>query len=160
MDIIFIGQFVSREESLKDLNYSQAANSYQITFLKLIKPKLIISIIPIFINKHYQFSFPIEIINFINNPLKRNSFRHKLLRLYKDTKQTLNIVRDSKIRNVWFYNITISNVFIFLYVFLLTKKKTYVLVADYSFSKTNLINVLLNYSIRISKGVIVWNSNI
>ena len=96
MDIIFIGQFVSREESLKDLNYSQAANSYQITFLKLIKPKLIISIIPIFINKHYQFIFPGEIINFINNPLKENSFGHKLLRLYKDTKQTLNIVRYSE----------------------------------------------------------------
>lgn len=160
MDIIFIGQFVSREESLTDLNYSQAANSYQITFLKLIKPKLIISIIPIFINKHSPFSFPIDKIKFINNPLKGNSFYHKILRLYKDTKHTLNIVRDSKIRNVWFYNITISNVFIFLYIFFFTKKKPYVLVADYSFSKTNLINVLLNYSIRISKGAIVWNSNI
>jgi hypothetical protein len=114
MDIIFIGQFVSKKESLNDINYSQAANLYQIKFLKLINPKLIISIIPVFVNKNYNFRFPDYFVNFINNPLPKNKIYYKIIRLLKDTYQTLKLINKSSIKDVWFYNITITNLLIVL----------------------------------------------
>ncbi len=159
MNLIFIGQFVSKIESLNDINYSQAANLYQIKFLKLVNPKIAISIIPIFVNKNDNFSFKDHAVTFINNPFLKNNLINKLVRLCKDTIQTLKIITSSSINDVWFYNITVSTVFIVYYLQLFTNKKVFVLVADYDFGK-NIIGFFVRKAIKNCDGAITWNSSI
>lgn len=160
MDIIFIGQFVSLKESLTNINYSQASNLYHIKFLKLIKPKLAISIIPFFINKNHNFKLPDHSVNFINNPIPKVNIYYKIKRLLKDTHQTLRLINKSNIKDIWLYNITIANLLIVFYLLLFTRKRLFVLVADYSFSKTNIVTLLVNIAIKHCHGTIVWNSKI
>ena len=84
MEILFIGQYVSIEESLTSPCYSQASNLYQKKFLKFTKPKLAISIIPIFVNKKKKFEYPDYPVNFINNPIIGKSNKAlKILRILK-----------------------------------------------------------------------------
>ena len=160
MKIIFIGQFVSNEESLTDLNYSQAANLYQLKFLKLIKPALAISIIPLFINKNKFFSYSKYDVNFINKyTLKiRPNFLNNLCRVFVNSFHSLKLIMKSDIKPVWFYNIDITTVFIALFLMLFTSKKVNILIADYSFSPFNLLSILVSIVIKMSSAAIVWNS--
>ena len=50
MKRIFIGQFVSKNESLLDKRISQAGNNYQLKFIKMVEPVISISIVPVFFN--------------------------------------------------------------------------------------------------------------
>ena len=160
MDLIFIGQFVSQEEALTSLYYSQAANMYQKRFIKFIQPSLAISIIPLAVNKNIEFDYSDYPVNFINHSIScKPNLISKILRILRDTRTTINLVCSAKSRDVWFYNITMSTFLIAVYLRFFSNKRLFVLVADYSFEK-KLSSRMIRALINSVNGCIVWNSKI
>ena len=161
MNIIFIGQFVSFNEALSNKNYSQASNLFQNKFIKYTNPRLAISIIPIFVNEERGFNYPDFSTCFIyNRCLGQPHIFKKMKRILKDTIESLKIILSSKLNDIWFYNLNKSTFLIALYLKLFTNKRLFIIIADYEYSKTNIIKLITNTLIQNFDGAIVLNSNI
>ena len=160
MNFIFVGQFVEEGESLKDYQYSQAANRYQKKIIDFTQPEIAISVVPVFIRDKQTFSYPYNKAVFIHNACpvrnKNLAYAYKLL---IDTFQAFRMIRRSAIDRVWFYNVTISTYGIAWLLRCFTKKKCYVIIADYSISRS-FLQKRINKMISKFSGSIVLNSNI
>lgn len=160
MEIVFIGQFVSEEEALKNPGFSLAANNYQQKFIDITRPKLAISIVPIFIHKKISYNYIYEPVIFVHN---YTSIRIKVLYLiYKTLLDNINVfilIKQSSIRHIWFYNLTKSNFLSILFLKFFSKKKLFVIIADYD-SGNSLFTKLSNMLLKKIDGAIVLNSNI
>jgi len=159
--IIFIGNFVSEEESLLDYRVSQAGNNFQIKLIHILSPDLVIKLVPIFF----------EFKKIIKNPeanhiqiISKSFFKGRLNYYYRfvfDTLKAIHKICQSKIRNVFFYNIDKQNFAIILYLFFLTRRKIFIIVADHSaFKKKSLFEKICIFLLKNVTGLIVLNSNI
>lgn len=159
-DKIFIGQFVSLEESYSDVRISQAGNNYQLKLLSMLDPDLCISLYPIFLRLSNIKIFDDKTI-IINSCSSLPKKLHEFYRLINDTIKTVKILKRSKIQNAFFYNIDKQNFLLILLTKYLLKKKVFLFLADYPYYKnTNLFDKIVNHLIRNLNGVIVLNSNI
>lgn len=161
MDIIFIGQFVSFDEALTNKNYSQASNLFQNKVLRFTNPTLAISIIPIFIFEEKEFSYPDSPTKFIYNRASNHpKFIRNISRLIKDTNEAVKLVLPSKSNDVWFYNLNKSTFLIALFIKLFSRKRLFIIIADYEYETNNIVKIFINKLIQNFNGSIVLNSNI
>lgn len=160
MSKIFVGQFVSQEESLEDKRISQAGNNYQLKLIRMLNPKLSISLYPIFLRYKSKSRLDDSTI-VINNQSKLPVSFNKFFKMIKDTFDALLIIKKFKQDNVLFYNIDKQN---FLLVYLtkfFLKNKTFLVLADYPyFDNKSVFEKTANYLIKSLDGVLVLNSNI
>jgi hypothetical protein len=158
---VFIGQFVSKNDSLKDNRVSQAGNNYQLKFIELLNPQIVIALFPIFYNidvvnkKSYSSNIIIVASSFFNGKI------NYLFRFILDTIKSIYIVKKSKIKNIFFYNLDKQNsVIIFISKFLL-KCNIYIIVADFStYENKSIFDKYCNWILHKINGAIVFNSNI
>lgn len=156
---MFIGQFVSKNESILDKRISQAGNNYQLKFLEMFNPSVAISIYPIFLRGKQKDN--LDNIQFVNNQSIFPFFLNKIYRFFFDTIQVLFLIKKAKTKNVFFYNIDKQNfLIIFLSKFLLNTK-TFIVLADYSyFLNESWFDKFCNFMIKNVNGLLVLNSNI
>ncbi len=157
--IIFVGSFVSSADSLLHPSFSQAANLYQQKFINFVNPELIISILPTFFSVKFKFKYHKD-VTFVNN---QSGLRNKLNYLHKlifDTIEVLYRLKESKIRNVFFYNLNFQNIAIVFCAKYFLRKKVYIIIADYDNYRGGFIDNLYIIIFKKINGVIVLNSNI
>ena len=155
MKKIFVGQFISTQESMLDERISQAGNNYQLKFINILTPAHSISIVPFFFN------------NFLsNNNLPANASlvyaKNAKNRSYKylfTTIKSFKIIRSMKPESIWFYNLNLSFMLLFILVKCLTRAKTFIVVADFVEPHT-ILQRFINFLISRSDGCIVLNRNI
>ena len=157
--IIFIGNYLPAGEILFDKRNSQAANLFQQKIIDFIKPKLTISILPIFYNNKKVFSSRSNIV-YVNNQSGCNNKLNYIYRLIYDTIVVFKILHKSQMVNILFYNIDYQNILVIIFSKYLLKKKVYILVADYPYYSNNLKSKVFNKTLKSINGVIVLNSNI
>lgn len=162
MNKIFVGQFVSQEESMLDNRISQAGNNYQLKFLEMLTPELSISMYPIFFRSNSKTISNKKNVLVVNN--NRSIFPvpiNKVYRLIFDTIKVLLIIKGSKIKNVFFYNIDRHNILSIYFSKVLLGKKVYLVLADYPyFNNKSFFDKLANKIIYRIDGAITLNSNI
>ena len=154
MGRIFIGQFVSDEESLLDKRISQAGNNYQLKFIKIVKPDISISIVPIFFNSQLVVNKESNVIK-----LKSNIKNNIINTLITNIKAFFLVKKNKKIENIWIYNITVSTILTTILLTLFSNKKIYYIVADYhnlNFFIQKLTKILLS----LSNGCIILSTNV
>jgi hypothetical protein len=160
MKKIFVGQFVSQEESVLDKRISQAGNNYQLKFVEMLLPNLSISMYPIFLRSKTNTINSKENVVVVNNHSALPASFNKLYRLVFDTIKVLNIINISKIKHIFFYNIDRQNILPLYFTKFLLGKKVYLILADYSyFENKSLFDRLANKIIQKIDGVITLNSN-
>lgn len=160
MDIIFIGQFVSDEETLTNSNYSQAANLYQNKFIRFTQPVIAISIIPVFINKKTKHTYFYKKTKFVSYPFRKTNIAAIIIRVLKETFEAFLIIYKEKTKNIWFYNLNKSTLLLVILLKFFTSKHLYVIIADYSYNNNNIFDFLVSYFIKKFDGAIVLNSKI
>ena len=157
--LVFVGSFTSFEDSKKSRYFSQAGNLYQEKLISFLKPDICISILPMFVQEKYVFSYRVP-VKFINNQSLLPSNFNKIYRLLFDTAQTLKIIRGNKSSDVLFYNIDVQNFLIVLLSKYIFKRNIYVVVADYTGEMPGLFNKFIKRLLYKISGVIILNSNI
>lgn len=162
MDIIFIGQYVSFDDSFANKNHSQASNLFQNKFLRFTRPSLAISVIPIFVNEETTFDYPDYPTQFIYHRITKNQNNfQKVLRILKDSIKAIKLALYAKSKDVWFYNLNLSTFLIALYLMLLSRKRLFIIIADYeTVAKDSIIHIIIDKLIQGFNGAIVLNSNI
>ncbi len=153
MERIFVGQFVSKEESMLDERISQAGNNYQLKFLRILKPKFSISIIPYFFEEH----------RISNNSISNTSFiyttkRNRLIKYLYTSFTAFRIISKHKGASVWFYNLATPFSLLFFLIRYFTSIKIYIIVADFMDTQS-ILQKVSNYLISKSSGCIVLNRN-
>lgn len=160
MSRIFVGQFISEEESLLDKRISQAGNNYQLKFIDMLSPEMSISLYPIFLKNKAKSIIGKRDVIVINNQSILPQALNKICRLLFDTIEALNLILKSNIDNVFFYNIDKQNILIIWLTKILFKKNVYIVLADYPyFQNKSLFDKFANTVIRKIDGVITLNSN-
>lgn len=159
MDIIFIGGFLSEEESTIHNDVSQAACLYQRKFIDFTQPSLAISVLPIFINFKQDFKYEYRHTRFINNQSGLKSKVNYIYRLIFDTIQLVNMIRKSRIKKLVFYNLDYQNACSVCFAKYILNRKVYVIVADHVSYRQRLMDRLLNRLLKRIDGIIVLNSN-
>jgi hypothetical protein len=161
MNKIFVGQFVSPEESFLDKRISQAGNNYQLKLVEMLSPDLSISLYPIFLRSQTKTILNSEKVVVVNNQSIFSTSINKLHRLVFDTIEVLSVIKKLKIQHAFFYNIDRQNIFLIYLTQFLLRKKVYLVLADYPyFENKSFFDKLANNIIRKTNGVIALNSNI
>ena len=158
---ILICQVVPPELSNSDTRISQAGNNYMNKLIKLLKPKLTISLLPVFL-KNLDLSLYND-NNYVSiSSNSRLPYRlHLLYRLLLDTFKGFVLIKKRNIQNILFYNLDKQNFLLLCLIKLFLKRKVFVLVADHwSFNNSTFFEKLINYLLKKVNGTIVLNSNI
>lgn len=158
MNICFIGQLFPKENEFSDKRISNAAQLYQEKFIRLSEPEIVVSIIPIFFEKPLQSRRDDKIIYVHNLKKYNNKFLKRFLKLLMDTFECIKQISKTK-ADIWFYNLNLSTVFVALYVKVFSKRKLFIIIADFT-TNAGIINSFINSVIAKFNGAIVLNSNI
>jgi hypothetical protein len=160
-NFVFVGQFVSKEDSLKDKRISQAGNNYQLKFVELLNPCLTITLLPIFIDIKGISKNPFnDNVKIIAHTLGKGIINY-IYRFVIDSLSTVFVIKRSKITNIFFYNLDKQNSTIIFIVKFLLKCKVYIIVADFStYKNKSNFDKFCNWLLSKINGVIVFNSNI
>jgi hypothetical protein len=160
-NFIFVGQFVSKEDSLKDSRISHAGNNYQLKFVELLNPRFTITLLPIFVNvegiNRDSFSNNVKIIA---HSLGKGMINY-IYRFVIDSLSAVFIIKKSKITNILFYNLDKQNSAIIFITKFLLRCKIYIIVADFSsYKNKSKFDKFCNWLLHKINGTIVFNSNI
>ena len=155
---IFIGSFVSQEESLLDNKISQAGIIFQEKIIKFLRPEINISLIPIFVKENKKFKYFCE-VKFIHNVTKYITL-FKYYKFFLDNIEAIKIIKDSKINELVFYNLDKQNFLIVLYSKIILKKKVLIIIADYARYDNKIVNKIFNKIYSYVDATLVLNSSI
>jgi len=158
MNNIFVGQFVTEDESLKDKRISQAGNNFQLKLIKMLSPKLSISLYPIFLQSKAE-NNDTDFIT-INNQYNLPYGLSKVVRMLKDSIDAFKILRKQK-GNIFYYNIDKQNFLLIFFTKLFLSKKNFLILADYPYYENkSFFEKTCNFILKQLDGILVLNSNI
>ena len=150
---IFIGQFVSEEESYLDKRISQAGNNYQLKFIDIVNPFLSLSLVPTFFNRS-------KIVNDKPKVKKLTSYsNNRGVMILENNFKAFKLIKKEKPDSIWCYNITTSNFVVCVLLRYFTSYKLYFVVADY-YNTNTWLQKMFQIILSVSAGSIVLNSNI
>lgn len=158
-DVVFVGSFVKKSDSIDDQRFSQAGMLFQRKFIEFCQPIKTISLIPIFYNQKDDVISE-DVRSKIIYIGSKNSFTDrlsisKIMRLIKDTFLSTRLLYKEKSKNIFFYNLDIHNFIICFLAKFLLRKKVYVIVADYVVYSSKFFNWVYNSILKKIDGVIV-----
>jgi glycosyltransferase involved in cell wall biosynthesis len=162
MDLVFLSHITPEELSIKIESISNAANYYQLKVEKALKPKLLISILPL---PAKGVSLPPEFNSNKNRVfLNGRCGKNKVSKIIIDSYDAIKLVGFRK--DVLFYSLNIQTIVIFWISKIILRNRNYVIIADFEVSNgfnnslRSLFQSLINYSYRFASGTLVLNKNI
>lgn len=156
--MILVTNKVESKDSLNDSRISQAGLNYQNKLKDFLKPNLEISLMPSFIDFKYDNSI-FESHVYVNTTIGKGRLL-QIVRYFTDCLKVFFLTLKSNEKTVLTYNLDFHNVlFVFLSVFF-SKKKNYVVVADYIIQKNRFNKLIFDFIYKKLSGVIVLNDKI
>jgi len=155
---IFIGQFLPQKLMI-DYSLSQAANNFCYKIIELRVFKNCISIPPLNVKDHLDFYSEGHSIRYYTCRIFPHTGILKYLNLFCENISLYFIVKRKKGDNVWFYNVYKGNVLLFYLLHLFSKKKLYVLLADYNPERASgFFQKLIIVALKKCRGIISLSS--
>lgn len=156
--IVYIGCFVSFQDSRGHVGYSQAGNLYQEKLIKFVSASLVLSILPIFARKGHEFTYHSPVC-FINNQSSLPAYLNRIYKVIFDTIEAAIKVYKAEAGNVVLYNLDKQNFILAFLLKYLLRKQVYVIAADYVHG-SSISAKLIAWLYRKLDGAIILNSNI
>lgn len=156
--MILITNKVKACDYLKDKRLSQAGLNYQDKLSEFLNPELELSLVPAFLDYNYESDEGSKHI-FVNTiPRKGRFFR--FIRYITDSIKLLCLTHSSREKSILIYNLDIHNLLFVLLNTTFSRKKNYIVVADYIVHKYQIAKFVFDFVYNKVDGVIVLNDKI
>lgn len=160
-ETIFIGTFVPSSSALEDNRISIAGNNFQLKLISFLKIKRSVSLLPVFLcKKSFQENNNGEIIHYVGRMTLFFFQLPKTVSFFFETIYASFILIKAKRKMVFFYNLETQNVLLAILARFILQKKTFVVMADYSYFNSTLKDKFFNLLLKKMTGVVSLNPNI
>lgn len=156
--MILITNRVKSSDATRDKRISQAGQNYQDKLSEFINPSYELSFMPSFIEWNYKNTS--SSTHFYINSFHNSNFSIKIFKYIVDSLKAFLFVSKLSDRRILIYNLDLHNIVFVMLTMLFSKKKQYMVVADYAIYSNKLINIIFESVYRRLDGVIALNSNI